>query len=128
MSENKTVYVLHKKGVYGHGVHGIYKDEESGVVALARAGAMDKDAYHQWELGTVEVGELADMGDVRDDGLLCDWGESWWSLNKDQLWKLVCNIREHKMSGAIVLSPDDSILAGWELGEEEVEEWLSQKE
>lgn len=54
----KKVYVLYKKGIYGHGVHGVFTARKLAEDAADTAADQDKDCYHDWVVYKIPLNTL----------------------------------------------------------------------
>lgn len=69
----KKVYVIYKRGVYGHGVHGIFTsriDAENMADVIA---AKDKDGYHQWQVFKIPMNTVCSMTERDSEGFTPDF-------------------------------------------------------
>lgn len=46
----KKVYVIYKRGIYGHGVHGIFTSRIDAENMADKIASKDKDSYHTWQV------------------------------------------------------------------------------
>ena len=60
------IYLIHKKGVYSHGVHGVYTFEAEARALCTQQAEADCDEYHTWEVLKVPVEQMHE--DATGDG------------------------------------------------------------
>ena len=80
-----VIYMVYKKGIYGHGVHACSLDSNVAKGMADDLAKRDRDSHHSWEVYEVPLEELSpevDNEGYRDQGFMAE-GKALYSAQKD---------------------------------------------